>query len=49
METTTESVLDNTPQEQPIEPIIASDNAEDTEQDDRIIPNEAIADNSAGS
>jgi chromosome partitioning protein len=49
METTTESVLDNTPQEQPIEPIIASDNAEDIKQDYPIISDEAVIDNSTGS
>ena len=49
METITENTPNNHPQEQPAEPFITPDNAEDAEQNNPIISNEAVADNSAGS
>lgn len=49
IESGTQDSPDNSPHEQPFESITASDNTEDVEQEDRNIPNEAVADNSTGS
>ena len=49
IETTNETIEDDSRQEQPVEPMMTPYNAEDTEQNDSIIPNKTIIDNSAGS
>ena len=49
IESTIENVSDNSPQEQSFEPTIALDNPEGPKQDDQVITNEAVADNSAAS
>jgi chromosome partitioning protein len=49
IESTIENIRDNSPPEQSFEPTIASDNAEGSDQDDQVITNGAVTDNSAAS
>lgn len=48
-EETLESIPDNTPQEQTAEPVNTSDDTENTQENDPVISDEAVVDNSAGS